>query len=71
MRIQRQQEIVGIDRQMANGAPSMNNGSATVSPSATSLSEREHQSLVIKYNNFAASYPSNQTVVELFEAQVT
>ncbi len=38
--------------------------------SANSLSEREHRSLVIDYNNTAAPYPAAKTIVELFEAQV-
>jgi amino acid adenylation domain-containing protein len=32
--------------------------------------ERDHQSLVIEYNNSAAPYPADKTVVELFESQV-
>src|SRR5438445_5760758 len=32
--------------------------------------EREHQSLVIEYNNSAAPYPADKTIVELFVAQV-
>jgi non-ribosomal peptide synthetase component F len=31
---------------------------------------REHQSLVIEYNDSASPYPSDKTIVELFEAQV-
>src|SRR6266480_649449 len=30
----------------------------------------EHQTLVVDYNNSAASYPSDQTIIDLFEAQV-
>jgi amino acid adenylation domain-containing protein len=32
--------------------------------------EREHRSLVIEYNNSAAPYPADKTIVELFVAQV-
>jgi amino acid adenylation domain-containing protein len=32
--------------------------------------EREHQSLVIDYNNSAAPYPADKTIVDLFVAQV-
>src|SRR5262249_8913544 len=32
--------------------------------------ERERQSLVIVYNNSAAPYPADKTIVDLFEAQV-
>lgn len=32
--------------------------------------EREHQSLVIEYNDSAASYPADTTIIELFLAQV-
>src|SRR5258707_7755021 len=59
----------------AGGAFSMNertkpgNGLAATN-SANSLSEREHRSLVIDYNNTAAPYPAAKTIVELFEAQV-
>src|SRR3974390_1744867 len=34
------------------------------------LTEAEHRSLVIEYNNSAAYYPADKTIVELFEAQV-
>jgi amino acid adenylation domain-containing protein len=34
-------------------------------------SERELQTLVIEYNNSAASYPADKTITDLFEAQVT
>lgn len=37
---------------------------------ASSLSETEHQSLVVAYNNSAAPYPEHKTIVDLFEAQV-
>src|SRR6266481_3478798 len=59
----------------AGGAFSMNertkpgNGLAATN-SANSLSEREHRSLVIDYNNTTAPYPAAKTIVELFEAQV-
>lgn len=43
----------------------------TVTKSVNPLSERDHQSLVIDYNNSAAPYPAAKTIVELFEAQVT
>ena len=36
---------------------------------ASSLGERERQSLIIEFNNSAAAYPADQTIVELFEAQ--
>src|SRR3989454_7364075 len=32
--------------------------------------EREHQSLVIEYNNSASPYPADKTIIELFETQV-
>src|SRR3981189_800976 len=38
--------------------------------SANPLSEREHRSMVIDYNNTAAPSPAAKTIVELFEAQV-
>src|SRR3984893_13627928 len=41
-----------------------------VANSATSLSECEHRCLVIEYNDSAAPYPAEKTIVELFEAQV-
>jgi len=34
------------------------------------LTEREHQALVIDYNNSSAPYPSDETIIDLFEAQV-
>lgn len=37
--------------------------------SNTPLTEREYQSLVIDFNNSAAAYPADQTIVNLFEAQ--
>jgi len=36
----------------------------------TLQTEREHQSLVIAYNDSASPYPADQTVIDLFEAQV-
>ncbi|HEV2670471.1 MAG TPA: amino acid adenylation domain-containing protein [Gemmatimonadales bacterium] len=39
---------------------------AGVSP----LTEREHQSLVVDYNESAAPYPAHQTIIDLFVAQV-
>lgn len=36
----------------------------------SSLTEGEHQSLVIEYNNSAAPYPMEKTIIELFLAQV-
>lgn len=46
------------------------NGNTTITTSATPLSELEHRSLVIDYNNSAAPYPADKTIVELFEDQV-
>ena len=37
--------------------------------SATPLTEREFQSLVIDFNNSAVAYPADKTIVDLFEAQ--
>lgn len=34
------------------------------------LTEGEHQSLVIEYNNTKSSYPADKTIIDLFEAQV-
>jgi amino acid adenylation domain-containing protein len=45
------------------------NGNTTVMNSAGQLSEHEHRTLVIGYNDSAAPYPADQTIVELFEAQ--
>jgi len=45
-------------------------GNITTIASPTPLSEREHRSLVIEYNNSAAHYPSDKTIIELFENQV-
>jgi amino acid adenylation domain-containing protein len=36
----------------------------------THLSEHEYRSLIVEYNDSAAPYPSEKTIVELFEAQV-
>lgn len=41
----------------------------TDTSSARPLTEREHQLLVVEYNRSAAPYPSEKTIVELFEAQ--
>jgi len=46
------------------------NGNRTIANLATPLSEREHQALIIEYNNSAAPYPADKTIIELFEAQV-
>ena len=46
------------------------NGSGTINTLPVPLSEREHQSLIVKYNDSAASYPADETIVALFEAQV-
>jgi non-ribosomal peptide synthetase component F len=40
-----------------------------VTDSAPALNERESQSLVIDFNNSTAPYPSDKTIVELFESQ--
>ena len=45
-------------------------GNMTMTSSASALSDRERQSLVIDFNNSAAPYPSDKTIVELFESQV-
>jgi amino acid adenylation domain-containing protein len=42
----------------------------TAITSFSRLTEREHQSLVIEYNDSASPYPADKTIVELFEAQV-
>ena len=42
----------------------------TVMAPTAHLSEHEHRSLVIEYNDSAAPYPADKTIVELFEAQV-
>ncbi len=34
------------------------------------LTESEHQSLVVEYNDSASPYPADKTIIELFEAQV-
>ncbi|HEY4721079.1 MAG TPA: AMP-binding protein, partial [Anaerolineae bacterium] len=56
------------------GASSMSresrNREKTVMAPTAHLSEHEHRSLVIEYNDSAASYPADKTIVELFEAQV-
>src|SRR5256886_11307468 len=38
--------------------------------SFTGPSERDHQALVIEYNDSASPYPADQTIIDLFEAQV-
>jgi amino acid adenylation domain-containing protein len=45
-------------------------GSSKMDALATHVSEREHQSLIVDYNDSTALYPANKTIVELFEAQV-
>src|SRR5438034_4863101 len=42
----------------------------TAVTSFTGLREREHQSLVIDYNDSASPYPADKTIIDLFEAQV-
>ena len=42
----------------------------TTTNSFSRLTEREHRSLVIEYNDTASPYPADKTIVELFEAQV-
>jgi non-ribosomal peptide synthetase component F len=44
--------------------------SKTKANSAPPLTAREFQSLVIGYNDTAAPYPADKTIVDLFEAQV-
>src|SRR5580704_8546699 len=44
-------------------------GKMIITASASALSERDRQSLVIDFNNSAAPYPSDKTIVELFESQ--
>jgi len=46
------------------------NRARTVMAPAAHLSEHEHRSLVIEYNDSAAPYPVDKTIVELFESQV-
>ncbi len=46
------------------------NVNSVITSPGTSLTEQEHRSLVVEYNNTAAEYPSDKTIVELFEAQV-
>ncbi|HET9707359.1 MAG TPA: amino acid adenylation domain-containing protein, partial [Gemmatimonadales bacterium] len=36
----------------------------------TTITEREHRTLVVEFNDSAAPYPAHQTIIELFEAQV-
>ena len=43
---------------------------STAITSFTGLSEREHQALVIEYNDSASPYPADKTIIDLFEAQV-
>jgi amino acid adenylation domain-containing protein len=40
------------------------------SVSSSLRAEREHRSLVVEYNNSAAPYPSDKTIIDLFVAQV-
>jgi amino acid adenylation domain-containing protein len=42
----------------------------TVDASTGPLTEREHQLLIVEYNNSAAPYPADKSIVELFETQV-
>lgn len=44
-------------------------GNITITTLTSALSEGERQSLVIDFNNSAAPYPSDKTIVELFESQ--
>jgi len=44
--------------------------SVTESVTLPLLSDRDHRALVVEYNATAAPYPSDQTVVDLFRAQV-
>src|SRR5579872_3961212 len=58
-----------------SGVSSMSHATKPGSPIAVTnsprpLSDSEHRSLVIDYNNSAAPYPADKTIVELFEAQV-
>src|SRR5438132_4589815 len=43
---------------------------STAITSFTGLSEREHQALLIEYNDSASPYPADKTIVALLEAQV-
>jgi len=43
---------------------------STAINSVSLLTEREHQSLIIEYNNSASPYPADKTIIDLFEAQV-
>src|SRR5260370_15424575 len=45
-------------------------GDGTPSTSFGGQTEREHQALVIEYNNSASPYPADKTIIDLFEAQV-
>ena len=45
-------------------------GESTVIRALSLQTEREHRSLVIEYNNSAAPYPADKTIVELFVDQV-
>jgi amino acid adenylation domain-containing protein len=42
----------------------------TAMNSSSLQTEREHQRLVVEYNNSRSPYPGDKTVIELFEAQV-
>lgn len=46
------------------------NMTSTTADTRTLQTEQEHQSLVVAYNNSAAAYPSEKTIIALFEAQV-
>src|SRR5579862_225028 len=54
---------------MTSMSKEIGNGSDTMTTSATPLSEREYQSLVIEFNNSAATYPTDKSIVDLFNAQ--
>ena len=43
---------------------------STAIRSSNLLTESEHRSLVIEYNDSASPYPVDQTIIDLFEAQV-
>jgi len=43
---------------------------STAIRSSSLLTESEHRSLVIEYNDSASPYPVDQTIIDLFEAQV-
>lgn len=55
---------------MPSGASDMSSERTNVMTLGQGPTEHEHRSLVIEYNNTAAFYPKDKTIVELFEAQV-